>query len=68
MINQWNADSGEGSGTLLIRPYLNSLRIVSKGAQQWVLYTGNSHVDLELVLAKESVPMLQLNGEGEARQ
>ena len=58
LIDQWNAHGNQGSGTLLVKPHLQSVKFVSKSTREAGIVVdpivsglaGNSHIDLELVL------------------
>lgn len=51
LLDQWSAAAADGQGTLVIKPKLVGLRIVSGGARFWAgAFAGNSFVDMNLVL------------------
>lgn len=51
LLDQWNAAAADGQGTLLIKPDLVGLRVVSGGARFWAgAFAGDSFVDMNLVL------------------
>ncbi len=53
LLDQWGS-AGEGQGTLVIKPELVGLRVVSGGARFWAgAFAGDSFVDMNLVLEDE---------------
>ena len=54
LLQQWNAAESDGQGTLLIRPELARLRVVSGGARFWAgAFAGDSFIDMNLVMVDE---------------
>ncbi len=55
LINDWNTKQVAGSGTVIIRPVLQSLRVVSGGARFFVgAMAGDSSIDMDLVLVDKT--------------
>ncbi len=50
LLNEWNSNNNNaGSGTLIIKPKLQQLHVVSAGARFWVgAMAGNSRIDMDL--------------------
>jgi hypothetical protein len=50
LLNEWNSNkNNNGSGTLVIKPQLNQLHVVSAGARFWVgAMAGESRIDMDL--------------------
>jgi hypothetical protein len=56
LLSKWQAARGsERSGTLIIEPRLESLRIVSVGARFWIGgFAGDSSIDMDLMFTEQS--------------
>lgn len=56
LLDQWKANASSGrSGTLIIEPQLESLRIVSGGARFWAgALVGDSNIDMDLLFTDQA--------------
>ena len=56
LLDQWKVETASGrSGTLIIEPRLESLRIVSGGARFWAgAFAGDSNIDMDLAISEQS--------------
>lgn len=51
LLQQWNEEGARNRGTLIIRPKLQQLHVVSGGARFWIgAFAGDSRIDLDLQL------------------
>jgi hypothetical protein len=56
LLDQWNTQtSGDRSGTLVVQPRLESLRVVSGGARFWAgAFAGDSTIDIDLAMTDDT--------------
>lgn len=51
LLQEWNTGNGQNKGTLLIKPQLQQLHVVSGGARFWIgALAGDSRIDMDLLL------------------
>lgn len=51
LFSTWNADNAAGEGTLLVKPVLQNLYVVSSGSRFWIgALAGDSTIDMDMSL------------------